>query len=94
MTDKPDGKRWRWGTVAWIVVLLMVLYVLSVGPAYRYCFDYHFDHAATIAYRPIFALGTFGLTGDVLSWYLNLWGSGWKAVNSRSDHEVLFWFTR
>jgi hypothetical protein len=33
MTDKPDGKRWGWRRGAWIVVGLVVLYVLSVGPA-------------------------------------------------------------
>jgi hypothetical protein len=33
MTDKPDGKRWRWGATARTVMVLLVLYTLSIGPA-------------------------------------------------------------
>lgn len=34
MNDKPDGKQWGWSTWAWVVVVLLTLYVLSVGPVY------------------------------------------------------------
>src|SRR4051794_15164309 len=36
MTDKTDGKRWRWLTWVWIVVVILVLYVLSYGVFVRW----------------------------------------------------------
>jgi hypothetical protein len=35
MTEKPDGKRWGWGTWAWIVALL-ALYPLSSVPLWLF----------------------------------------------------------
>ena len=32
MTDKPNGKRWRWKHWACILIVLLVVYPLSTGP--------------------------------------------------------------
>jgi hypothetical protein len=35
-TDKPDAKRWRWPRiVAWSIPLILLLYPLSLGPAWQ-----------------------------------------------------------
>jgi hypothetical protein len=81
MTDKPDGKRWGWGSAAWIVVSLLALYVLSMGPVwwasdrfdlwrgYPLCGDPRFTF-----YAPVFwvceACHPFG---DALIWYVRFW---------------------
>jgi hypothetical protein len=89
MSDKPDGERWgwRWGTVAWIVSLVPVLYVLSIGPVFRIFYRDPAPRALYEVYRPVWQkLGSYPVIGPALSAYLNLWlsGSKWTA----SSHQI------
>jgi hypothetical protein len=87
--DKPAGRRWNWQAPSWIVVLL-ALYVGSLGPACKFCWDYHHsDTPLLIVYRPLWELSRFPLPGKALASYLNLWGSRWKAEYWNYDHGVI-----
>jgi len=67
MSDKPDGKWWR--RIRWAAALL-VLYVLSSGPANRLPVM-----LCIILYFPLVMLGHYCPPfGDLWDWYLNLWG--------------------
>jgi hypothetical protein len=80
MTDKPDGKRWGWGTWAWIVVLVPAL---SMGPVW-WASD-HFDlwHGYPIYgdpcftfYAPVFwACEACHPFGTAPHWYVHLWAN-------------------
>jgi hypothetical protein len=50
---------------AWIVFTALLLYVLSVGPAWRFQID--------IVHRPLDRIGTYRLPGTLLASYINLW---------------------
>ena len=65
MTDKPDGKRWRRVTRAWIAIGVLVLYLLSFIPVCLICawlVQWHViprgpaDSAAGVVYAPIFCV--------------------------------------
>jgi hypothetical protein len=89
MTDKRDGKRWewRWGTVAWIVSLVPVLYVLSIGPAYSIFYRDPAPRVLDEVYRPVWqTLGRYPIIGPALATYLNVWlsGSKWTAATHQS----------
>ncbi len=89
MTDKPHRVWWGRGTWTWIVVLL-ALYVVSMGPACRFCFDYHHSPGPLLlVYRPIWELSRFQFPGKPLASYLSLWGSRWTAEYWGYDHGVI-----
>jgi hypothetical protein len=60
MTDKPNGKRWRWVTRAWIASGVLVLYLLHSGVPHLRMVQWHViprgpaDSAAGVVYAPIF----------------------------------------
>jgi hypothetical protein len=88
MLDQPNGSRWNWAP-GWIAFLL-ALYVASLGPACRYCFDYrHSPRALLIVYRPLWELSRFPFPGKALASYLSLWGSRWKAEYWDAAHGVI-----
>ncbi|HEV7406309.1 MAG TPA: hypothetical protein VGO11_25395 [Chthoniobacteraceae bacterium] len=67
---------------ALIVVAVCVLYVLSIGPVYRYAGGlsmwFHY------AYRPLRLAGErWDAVGTPLRWYLDVWGEdgGTKRIN-------------
>jgi hypothetical protein len=67
MSDKPNGKGWRW--IRWATALL-VLYVLSSGPATRLPIMVNI-----VLYFPLVVLGFYCPPfGNLLEWYLELWG--------------------
>ena len=88
MTNKPDGKRWGWGNPVWIFVVVLI-YVLSIGPACRLCFDHHYStRALPYVYWPIWKISKFSVPGRATAFYLNLWGSSWRADYWDHDHGV------
>ncbi len=88
MTDEPKEK-WRSWKPGWILCLV-ALYVASVGPACKFCFDYHHSTGPLLViYRPIFELCRYPFPGKALASYLNLWGSHWRAEYWNPDHGVI-----
>jgi hypothetical protein len=77
MTDKPNRKGWSWLTAAWIVVALM--YVLSIGPAFRVT---GVPILVSKAYYPVFRAASVPGLRQALAWYLNVWAPGTMEVNS------------
>jgi hypothetical protein len=81
MTDKPDGKRWNWGSSAWIVVSLLAVYVLSMGPVWWASDHFELWGGSGLSsgpqfafYAPLFWLGqACPLFGKALIWYVHLW---------------------
>jgi hypothetical protein len=95
MTDKPD---WKPGFKAlWISVALLVLYVASIGPAYRIFSrtESHDPHlqamgkAIRFGYWPLNTLARSRAAGTVLSSYINLWS---PAAPVEQDDESGFAF--
>lgn len=78
MTDSQDNnetKRLPW---VGIVVVLLMLYVLSIGPFWRLCLQGYipFPVAASIwetAYLPIQSLVLTRHFGDAIRWYVDQW---------------------
>jgi hypothetical protein len=66
MSDKPKKRPRRW---TWRIAALLALYVLSIGPAFRWA-----DGAVLFVYAPVLWLGNacypFGI---VLGLYMILW---------------------
>ena len=72
MTDRPDGKR---GFKAlWIAVVLLMLYVASIGPAYRVFSRSNspqpIGRAIRFGYWPLHNLARSHAAGTVLSSYI------------------------
>jgi hypothetical protein len=67
MTDKPNRRGWNWLTAAWIVVALM--YVLSIGPAFRVT---GVPILVSKAYYPVFRAANVPGLRQALAWYLNI----------------------
>jgi hypothetical protein len=74
-----DEKRRR-GFLFWIAptLLLLVLYVLSSGPAWRLYWNGYVSYPTIrTLYKPIFWIHkTSEPTGQWIDWYLNLWFPG------------------
>jgi hypothetical protein len=72
MSDEPK-KRMRTGAV--IIVVLLALYVLGAGPAYRWGFtgDPVAAHWTDRVYWPLARLSRHRIPGTVLAMYVNLW---------------------
>ncbi len=68
--NTKSGKRLGW------VILLLVLYVLSIGPVGRLVMaGYLSEHVYLALYAPlVFASRNSKLCQDALTWYDSLWG--------------------
>jgi hypothetical protein len=84
MSDEPKKRRWAW--IGWVVGLLLVLvgYPLSTGPAYRMAFSSDMDHARCLntlctIYKPIGWLRAHSDSGRAcVDRYMAVWGlPGW-----------------
>ena len=83
MTDKPDGKRWGWWTVAWIFIALPLLYVFSMGPTAFFISrglvsnDFNTSsagYAIFVFYYPInYTANKVPAIRSAQMWYCNLW---------------------
>jgi hypothetical protein len=89
MTDKPDGKRWSWGTVAWTAVAILVLYLLSIGPAALLFVKtgyggWYFARGCW----PLHQVARIEVPGRMIERYMNFWlpgaGVGIARQNSKS----------
>ena len=84
MTDKPVGKRWRWGKVPWIIAALLVLYLLSIGPAAWVTVKIDPGHTgwpttlANAVYRPLGAAAELTGMQAVLARYILLFANPWR----------------
>jgi len=71
-TTSGVWKRWR-PSVLWTLTVLLVLYALSIGPAFR---------ARGVAvvrsplYWPMSQVARLPVPGEVEAWYLNAWSAG------------------
>jgi hypothetical protein len=79
MTDKPDGKRRGWGKAPWIVVVLLLMYVLSIGPVFRVV---GVPILVLKVYDPVFRAASVPGLRQALAWYLNAWAPGTMKVDS------------
>ena len=71
MTDKPDEKRSRWRMWTGIIVVpLLVLYVFSIGPAFRLMGP---RALRSPIYRPLVEIARHRALGDLEAWYLTAW---------------------
>lgn len=76
MTDKPDGKRWRWGTVASMAAVLFGLYVLMIGPTFWVVktTGWHWLYAAHL---PVKSLSdSWPASANLMESYLEVWSVG------------------
>jgi hypothetical protein len=72
MSDEPKKRRGAW--IWWPVVLLIVLYPLSVGPAMWLVTSPALDKTVSTIYAPIFWLvGRSDWAASVVEWYLHFW---------------------
>lgn len=85
MTDEPAGKRRRWGKTLWIVVALLVMYVLSIGPAFRVT---GVPILVSKAYGPVFRAASVPGLREALAWYLNAWAPGTMKVDSDPESGI------
>lgn len=79
-SEFPVRHRFSWGWLTWAFIILVV-YVLSIGPAFRFMMRGHSPLATIVAviYTPLFDLGTVLPPFRVfLFWYLGVWG--WHPV--------------
>jgi len=74
MSDKPDSKRWSWISIGAIPIVLAVLYVLSVGPAYRIARANKSFRSYHAAYWPLMQMAAGSAEfRSVINAYLRLW---------------------
>jgi hypothetical protein len=90
MTEKPKAKRRGRRSSALAVTVLLALYIASIGPACRLCFDHHRSpRPLLVIYWPIWELSRFSAPGRATAFYLTLWGSSWRAEYWNRDHGVI-----
>jgi hypothetical protein len=85
MTDKPNGKRRGWGKAPWIVVVLLMTYVLSIGPAFRVI---GIPILVLKAYGPVYQAASVPGLRETLAWYLNAWARARMVVTSDPDSGI------
>ena len=76
MPDDPDRREdsgGGWGMTVAVVLLLLALYVLSVGPACWLAERFDVLDGLQAAYLPLFWVADVTGTWDVLLWYVYLW---------------------
>ncbi len=89
MDVRPDGKRWRWRLWTWIVVApLLVLYVFSIGPAFRIIGP---RVVRSSFYRPLVEIARFEVPGDLEAWYLTAWSRD-RFVKRSPDNDDMWKF--
>jgi hypothetical protein len=91
MSAEPRDRHAKgWGSYVTFVVAVLALYVASMGPACRLCFDYHRSpNAISIIYRPVWEAASWPIVGRPLAAYLSLWGTTWKAEYAGRERGVL-----
>ena len=74
MGNTTDEKRWGFRAAVLAGTILPLLYVISIGPACRFCFDHHRSpEPLPVIYWPIWQLSRFSVTGRATAFYLSLW---------------------
>ena len=74
MAGKRDGKRRGRRRIAWGAAVLFVVYVLSIGPAWRLAWASGSFPSLLTVYRPfLWAAEACHPFANVLFWYLRLW---------------------
>jgi hypothetical protein len=79
MSDEPKKRRSRWARVGWAVFTLLVLYPLSVGPAWWVCFRLCESPSAALAFGRVYAPFVWAVNsgdstfGPIVVWYIGLW---------------------
>ncbi|MGE3315843.1 MAG: hypothetical protein AB7O26_12085 [Planctomycetaceae bacterium] len=73
MNDTAGGKRWEW--VTWPrIILAVILYVLSIGPAWWLAHVTGLRLPFLIFYAPLWLLtASSKVVRELVTWYLNLW---------------------
>jgi hypothetical protein len=90
MGNTTDEKRWGFRAAVLAGTILPLLYVISIGPACRFCFDHHRSpEPLPVIYWPIWQLSRFSVTGRATAFYLSLWGSSWRAEYWDREHGVV-----
>jgi hypothetical protein len=90
MIEQPKAKRWGRRSSAWAATALLALYIASMGPACRICFDHHRSpRPLLVIYWPIWELSRFSAPGKATAYYLSLWGSSWRAEYWNREHGVV-----
>jgi hypothetical protein len=76
MSDEPKKRRsWAWTTLA--LLLLLMAYPLSMGPALRYSSDFRSVFWGGF-YEPVAQLSeTWRPLENLKDWYMGLWGVGY-----------------
>ena len=84
MTDKPDGKRLNWTLM--VVVVSLVLYVLSIGPAARFATKQPSRAPEILAFwKPVRQVGRVEVLGTALAAYTTLWLSDYNKALQDPD---------
>jgi hypothetical protein len=84
---KPNPLR-AWKVPTGIAIGLL-LYVMSMGPVCKLCFEYRLSPGVLQVYWPIWQLSAAPGPGRAMAAYLNLWGSRWKASYWNSEHGIV-----
>jgi hypothetical protein len=78
MTDEPKQRRSR-AWIGWATIALLVLYPLSVGPAWWVCFRLCESPSAALAFGRVYAPFVRAVNsgdstlGRIVVWYIGLW---------------------
>lgn len=92
MSEKRfDNRLWTIGIGT--IVLLLLLYVLAIGPATELLIrGYIPPKAYEVAYVPLYNVVGATRTGRAMAWYLNLWlKSGSASWNPDTRNVVVVW---
>ena len=72
MGDAPKKRSWAW--IKWLALALVILYPLSMGPAYGPLMPFFDPNTLSAVYAPMWWVWQHSPWGyAAIEWYLNLW---------------------
>jgi hypothetical protein len=74
--DRAQQQRGGWGLfrIFWVLAVVVVLYVLSVGPVWRMSFGSKTAYRFLVVYTPLFRLADHSRpVSRFLEWYIDVW---------------------
>ena len=88
MTDKPEGKRWGWGTIALMAAVLFGLYVLMIGPTFWVAKTTGWPWLYAV-HGPVKSLSdSWPVSENLMESYLEVWNVG--ELQESATSEILY----